>query len=116
MTESVPPKKKSASPVTKSAPKPQMKPPAPLVKAEEEPLPGPNINERVRSGEATLEEPTLVRAHQVISERLGGSQAYDPNAIQLADGSWGTVVQRENGTNIFLPVKDKPGIQSDDDF
>ena len=116
MTESVPPKKKSASPVTKSAPKPQMKPPAPLVKAEEEPLPGPNINERVRSGEATLEEPTLVRAHQVISERLGGSQAYDPNAIQLADGSWGTVVQREDGTKMALQITNKSGIEMDDVF
>ena len=25
-------------------------------------------------------------------------------------------MQRENGTNIFFPVKDKPGIQSDDEF
>ena len=47
--ESAPPKKKSAPSITKSAPKPQMKPPAPLVKAEEEPLPGPNINEKVRA-------------------------------------------------------------------
>ena len=93
-----------------------MNPPGPRVKAEEEPLPGPNINEKVRSGEATLVEPALAKAYQVVSERLGGSQAHDPDAIQLADGSWGTWVQRENGTNIFLPVKDKPGIQSDDEF
>ncbi len=94
-----------------------MKPPAPIVKTKEEIIPGPNINEKVRSGEATLEgTPMLSKAHQIVAERLGGSQAHDPNAIQLADGSWGTWVQRENGTNIFLPVKDKPGIQSDDDF
>jgi len=70
----------------------------------------------VRAGDATLAEPDIVKAHQVVAERLGGSQAHDPNAIQLADGSWGTVVQRENGTNIFLPAKDKPGIQSGDEF
>jgi len=40
---------KSAPLKKKSAPKPKMQPPAPRVKAEEEPLPGPNINERVRS-------------------------------------------------------------------
>ena len=56
-----------------------MEPPPPPVTIEDEPLPGPNINERVRSNEATLEEPVLTKAHQVVAERLGNSQAYDLN-------------------------------------
>ena len=108
--------KPSPKPRKKPLPATEKAPPSAIVEAKEEPLPGPNINERVRAGEATLAEPEIAKAHQVVAEKLGGSQTHDPNAIQLPDESWGTVVQRENGTNIFLPVKDKPGIQSDDDF
>ena len=113
--ESAPLKKKSAPSITKSAPEPQGKLPVPLVKAEEEPLPGPNINERVRSGEATLEEkPTLIRAHQVVAERIGGSQAHNPNVIQQSDGSLAEIVERSDGTKLAIPVKNNSGIVMDD--
>jgi hypothetical protein len=48
-------------------------------------LPEPNVNVRVRSGEATLEKPTLAKAHQVVTEKLGRSQPHDPNAVQFPD-------------------------------
>jgi hypothetical protein len=42
------------------------------VKPREEVLPGPNINEKVRSGEATLEEkPTITKARASASSRQG---------------------------------------------
>ena len=63
--------------------------PDPIVKPKEEVLPGPNINEKVRSGEATLMEPTLAKAHQVVAERLGKPQGHDPNAVQLPGGDGG---------------------------
>ena len=94
-----------------------MKPPAPRVKSKEEILPEPNINERVRSGEATLKEkPELVMAHQTIAKRIGGSQPHDPNAIQMPDGSYATIVQREDGTKMALPVKKDQNVALDNDM
>jgi hypothetical protein len=45
-----------------------------------------------------------------------GSQAHDPNAVQLPDGGWGTLVQRQDGSKMILPVKEQPGMQTDDEF
>ncbi len=40
------------------------------MKPKEAIIPEPNVNERVRSGEATLEEvPVLAKAHQVVAEK-----------------------------------------------
>jgi len=86
------------------------------VKIEDKALPGPNINERVRAGKATLVEPVLTKAHQVVAETLSGSQPHDPNAIQFADGSWGTIVHKEDSTKMVLPVTEKPSLQTSDDF
>ena len=75
--------KPSPKPRKKPLPATEKAPSSPIVEAKEEPLPGPNINERVRAGEATLVEPELTKAHQVVMETLSGSQPHDPNALHL---------------------------------
>jgi ubiquinone biosynthesis protein Coq4 len=72
----------------------------------------------MESEEATLEEePSLKEARQIVAERLGGSQTHDPNMVQLPEGGWGRLVQKQDGGYMVAPVQEAPPtIEVDDDF
>jgi hypothetical protein len=100
----------AAQPTFKNAPPPPVK-----VESKAIPL---SPSEKMKTGEATLEEePSLKKAKQIVAERLGGSQAHGPNMVQLPEGGWGTLVQKQDGGYIVVQVQETPPtIEADDDF
>ncbi|MGD0805594.1 MAG: hypothetical protein ABSA11_16155 [Candidatus Bathyarchaeia archaeon] len=70
----------------------------------------------MKSGElAHEEEPSVIQAKKVVTEKFTGTQAHDTSTVQFPDGELGKLVQKQDGGYMVLPVEESfTPIEADD--